>query len=197
VGQLVAAHGEPQRVAEEFEMAGVRYRHAGEGQTDEVLAILNEAAVWLRSRGIEQWPESFGAAQVAAAIRDGHTWLVDVDGVTGATVTLDWCDPLWSAGQGDAGYLHRLAVRRSLSGLGDEVLTWAADQVKGRGRRFLRLDCVATNIDLRGYYERRGFRHRGDVDTVHLSGQRPTARSQSVHSLYEAQLDPELDAAVE
>lgn len=178
-------------------MAAVRYRRATDGQTDEVLAILNEAAVWLRSRGIEQWPESFRASDVAAAIRDGHTWLVEVDGTTGATVTLDWCDPLWSADQGDAGYLHRLAVRRSLSGLGDEVLTWAAEQVKGRGRRFLRLDCVATNVALKSYYEQKGFQHRGDVDTVHLSSQWPSARSRSVHSLYETQLDPELGAAVE
>jgi GNAT superfamily N-acetyltransferase len=70
---------------------------------------------------------------------------------------------VWAGVDGAAGYLHRLAVRRAAAGLGAFLLTWAADVTRRTGRRSLRLDCVAANTGLRGYYEKAGFQHRGDT----------------------------------
>ncbi|MEV4066196.1 hypothetical protein [Nonomuraea dietziae] len=83
----------------------------------EVLSVLDEAAQWLNTRGISQWPARFEAAWVEEAILRGETWLVTAGDKVAGTVTMDWSDPLWTDADA-AGYVHRMAVRRWASGLG-------------------------------------------------------------------------------
>jgi GNAT superfamily N-acetyltransferase len=133
------------------------------GGVDRVLGVLDEAAGWLSARDVQQWPLRFPARLVRPGVEAGHTWLGYLDGVAAATITLTWADPLWPPDDGLAGYVHRLAVRRTAAGLGARLLEWAAGAIRDEGRSVLRLDCVATNARLRAYYESAGFRHRGDV----------------------------------
>jgi GNAT superfamily N-acetyltransferase len=104
-------------------------------------------------------------------------WVADAEGAAVATLTLSWSDVLWPD-DGRAGYLHRFATRQAGTGLGAALLHWATDAVRARGRDRLRLDCPAENGALRGYYERAGFVHRGDVvlhpGAVRWSDHRPT-----------------------
>ncbi|WP_165949479.1 GNAT family N-acetyltransferase, partial [Kribbella turkmenica] len=125
----------------------------------DLLAVLDEAAAWLRATGIEQWPERFESAWVEPAIEAGETWLARLDGVVAGTITLDWDDPLWSDVGGRAGYVHRMAVSRSAPGLGAALLDWSAATAAALGCPHLRLDCVTSNHRLRTYYESRGFHH--------------------------------------
>ncbi|HYN97759.1 MAG TPA: GNAT family N-acetyltransferase, partial [Pilimelia sp.] len=162
---------------------------AGPADTDAVLAVLDEAAAWLAHRGIAQWPARFDPGWVTGAVGRGETWLVRDAGEVLATFTLAWSDPLWPAPGGDtAGYLHRLAVRRRAAGLGSVLLRWAGAAARARGRRYLRLDCVATNEGLRAYYEAAGFAHRGDVEVRGNPGQRAAAGPATVVSRYERRL---------
>jgi ribosomal protein S18 acetylase RimI-like enzyme len=134
---------------------------------DEVLDVLAEAAAWLRERGIEQWPSRFPRAQIVESIGRGETYLVHEGDSTVATFALQWEDPLfWGDRPPDGGYVHRVAVVRAFAGrgLGARIVDWAAEQVAARGRRYLRLDCMAENGRLRRYYEELGFEHRGDVE---------------------------------
>jgi ribosomal protein S18 acetylase RimI-like enzyme len=137
---------------------------AGPEELDDVVAVLSEAAAWLRSRGIEQWPHPFPAEWVAPSIERGETYLVRENGAVAGTITLRWEDPaFWGEQPPVAGYVHGIAVRRDFAGLGPELLKWAAQRVREADRELLRLDCRTDNAELRGYYERHGFRHRGDT----------------------------------
>ena len=162
---------------------------AGPDDVDDVLSVLDEAAAWLHARGVSQWPERFESSWVEDAIRRGETWLVQVGGTISATVTLNWSDPVWSDVPGSAGYLHRIAVRRRASGLGAVIIAWAADIACQRGRKALRLDCVASNDRLRAYYEAAGFVHHGDVAVAGAPGQRLNTAPATLVSRYELQLD--------
>ena len=155
---------------------------------DEILAILNSAASWLSSKGVEQWPDRFNADQVLPTIMQGHTWLARLDGEAAGTITIDWSDVLWDSRNHDAGYVHRLAVLRSSPGLGLRLLEWAAETVRLRGRYFVRLDCVTTNDKLRMYYEETGFRHCGDVPVLYSKPFRADNADSGWHSLYELEL---------
>jgi GNAT superfamily N-acetyltransferase len=129
-----------------------------------VLGVLSESARWLKSRGIEQWPDPFPPDPVERSIARGETFLVRAADEVAGTVTLRWSDPLfWGEQPPVAGYVHALAVRREFAGLGAEVLDWAGEQVREAGRSLLRLDCRSENARLRQYYERHGFVHRGDT----------------------------------
>jgi len=74
-----------------------------------VLAVLDEVAERLDSKGVRQWPRRFQPSWVTPAIEEGHTWLVHLDGELAATTTLEWADPMWGPDDGSAGYVHRLA----------------------------------------------------------------------------------------
>ncbi|MFL1445982.1 GNAT family N-acetyltransferase [Nocardiopsis protaetiae] len=137
-----------------------------------VPGVLDEAAGWLRGREIRQWPGCFEAEWVAPAIARGETWVATVAGEVCGTVTLDWADPLWGDVAGEAGYVHRMAVRRRVAGLGTVILDWVAGEARREGAAFLRLDCVGSNWGLWAYYEARGCEHRGDVDVRGAPGQR-------------------------
>ena len=137
---------------------------AGAEEVGDVVAVLSEAAAWLHSRGIDQWPDPYPAEWVAPSVRRGETYLAREDGAVMGTVTLRWADPaFWGAQPPVAGYVHGLAVRREFAGRGPELLAWAEGQVREEGRNLLRLDCRTDNAQLRRYYEAQGFEHRGDT----------------------------------
>jgi ribosomal protein S18 acetylase RimI-like enzyme len=105
-----------------------------------------------------------------------------------ATVSLDdRADPeFWGRQKDDAGYVHRLAVRRRFAGreVGAVLLDFAGDQVAARGKPWLRLDCHKENTKLHRYYEALGFEHLTTIDIPsRRSGalfQRPAVRDQRV-----------------
>jgi len=159
-------------------------------ETPAVLGILDAASAWLRSRGVEQWPERAAAPPVEAAIARGEVWLARIGGEVAATLRLDWADPLWADLDAQAGYLHQFAVRRRAAGLGAPLVEWAADVARRAGREALRLDCVSWNEPLRRYYEALGFAHRGDVEVRGAPGERAGIGPAVVVSRYERRLSP-------
>jgi ribosomal protein S18 acetylase RimI-like enzyme len=145
----------------------LRVVQASPEDVEEVCDLLAEAAAWMRGRGIEQWPRRFPRTQIAESVARGETYLARLGDATAGTLALEWEDPLfWGDRPRDAGYVHRVAVRRAFAGrgLGARLVDWAAERVVARGRRYLRLDCMAQNARLRRYYEELGFEHRGDVE---------------------------------
>ena len=130
-------------------------------------ALLAEVSEWLIGCGLRQWPAEFPDEWFVPALEAGHTWLARRDRELVATITLQWDDEVvWGTRPSDAGYVHRLAVRRTAAaaGVGRELLEWAAEEVRAAGRTHVRLDCWRENPGLRSYYEAAGFEHRGDAE---------------------------------
>lgn len=157
-------------------MGPVVLRRAEPGELDLVLDILEEAARWQFARGIDQWrPESFKRgpfqAPIAEQVAQGSVYLASQEGEALGTITLQWNDPmdtkLWECilPHEDAGYIHRLAIRRVCAGLGVGrcLLRWAEQTILDLGKQYVRLDCMATNGALCAYYERAGYVCRGEV----------------------------------
>ena len=139
-------------------------RRASTSDQDTILAILDEAARWLQSRGVSQWPAPFPSEVVVNDVACGRAWLATIGADPVGAVTLQDSDPrFWGDAAGSAVYVHRLAVRRSCAGLGRHILTWIESYARGLGRVCVRLDCVAANTALRGYYERAGYTCVGNV----------------------------------
>ncbi len=132
---------------------------------DAVLSILEEAARWLASRGIDQWgPGSSPRGRIKNRIGRGEVYLAVLDGRPVGNVVLQWSDEeTWGDVPDVAGYVHGLAIRREAAGrgLGRELLRWAEGRAAAAGKEYLRLDCAAGNRALNAYYERAGFAFRG------------------------------------
>jgi ribosomal protein S18 acetylase RimI-like enzyme len=146
----------------------VRFRVARPENVPRVVEMMAQATRWLQARGEPAaWPIPFPSERLLASVNAGELFLVELAGagVVG-TVTLQWADPLfWGARPPDAGYVHRLVVRRQFAGrgIGDAMLVWAEERVRARGRSFVRLDCLASSAPLHRYYSSRGFRRVGEV----------------------------------
>ena len=135
---------------------------------DAIAAVRTEAAKWLVDhQKPNDWPVPFPVGLVLGDINRRILHVVrvtDSDRLAG-TITLDWSDvENWGVQAPDAGYVHGLAVSPELRGrqIGKEMLDWADRQVRRRGRRYLRLDCMVENFELRHYYELLGFVFRGN-----------------------------------
>ena len=156
----------------------------------EVIDILDECSAWLRSKGIMQWPEHFSSAQIAPSLEARDLYVVDDGNSLAATITLQWSDPMFWGDRVDAGFIHRLGVRRSHAGLGSSILQWASAEALERGRRYLCLDCLGTNHRLRRYYEDHGYSAVREL-TVPFERAGTVASGSWCAVLYEMPLTPE------
>ena len=78
-----------------------------------------------------------------------------------------WSDQvIWRQDDVCADYIHGLVIDRDYAGrgLGRDLLEWAAQETARAGANKLRLDCAETNLALRHYYRRCGFREVGRRD---------------------------------
>jgi ribosomal protein S18 acetylase RimI-like enzyme len=134
------------------------------------LDLLEELADWLQVRGIRQWrPGSFRRSSdyysESIRRREVHLALV-ADQLVGALRILMDEPIVWpEVVDDDAVYVYNLAVKRAWAGhgLGSQLLQRASDWGASRGRRWVRLDCMADNDFLCRYYAQAGFRERGEI----------------------------------
>jgi len=142
-------------------------RSARPEDAETVAGIMEEAARWLASRGVDQWQMGdWLRPLLAERIGRGEVYLVWLGDQPVATLTLQWSDEqTWGAVRDDAGYVHSFAVRRAYGGqgIGLALLGWAERTAAAAGKTYLRLDCMARNGALRSYYERAGFVLRDDL----------------------------------
>lgn len=138
-----------------------------------VMEIVAEAAAWLKEQGIDQWPSppnEHWQRRMATAIARGEVYTVGIVKNRFGIVRFTWSDPYWPD-DGLAGYVHSMAIRSEMHGqkVGEGILFWATLKAQRQGKRFLRLDCLASNGRLRRYYEDKGFNcqgERADLDYV-------------------------------
>jgi len=165
-------------------------RQAVSADLPAVLQILEDAARWLRERGIP--------GRIGAQIARGDTYLVISEyGVPVATIAASPSgDPdYWSPAElGEpAVYISKTAVIRSRAGegLGALVLRWIVDQAAARGARWARLDTSKTNPALQAYYQAQGWTYIRTADAPHRRGgvlfQRATAPDPETRAVLRAE----------
>ena len=132
----------------------------------DILALRDDLACYQGELGFPQWhigEESL--PQLAAQINADEWFVVWSHREIVATVRIIYDDPeLWPQG-GNAGYIHGLMVRRDRmgQGLGSAMLAWAESDIRASDRSLARLDCAMTSLNLRRYYQNRGYLEVGEV----------------------------------
>lgn len=148
----------------------LRIRQARPADLGTICRLRLQRTAWLAAKGSEQWqrqhhglPIDRFADAVAGSVAAGETWMVEVDGKSAGTITVnDRADPgLWSAGElADAVFVHYMIVDRRFAGhrVGRVLLAHAAALARSHHRTWVRLDAWTTNAELHRYYRRGGFR---------------------------------------
>ena len=154
-------------IAAEVMKPQVNIRHATHRDSNVVSDILREAARWLDQSGMSLWREDeLQSERIAADVAGGLFVIAQCSGDAAGVMRFQLEDAVFwpDVPQGEAAYIHRLAVRRRYSGTGlsTELLRWAVEHTQRLGRQYLRLDCEASRPRLRAIYESFGFSHHDD-----------------------------------
>lgn len=111
----------------------IEIRPAAASEVPAVIDVPADASAWLASLGVDQWPKRFSDSFISATAERGELYVaVDEPEVVVGTITLQWSDPMFWAERCDAGFFHRLAIRRSHAGLGRRLIDWADDHTEQR-----------------------------------------------------------------
>ncbi|MEU1016615.1 GNAT family N-acetyltransferase [Streptomyces sp. NPDC005900] len=151
-------------------------RAARESDTATLAGLYDGAARWMRERGIEQWrPGDKDERHFRRLITSGvdEVWLAhEGEEVVGAFEVWWRDEAAWGVRAPDAGYVHRLMVRRGARpGTGRAMLAWVERRIAAAGRALCRLDCVTAGPRLRAYYEDAGYTVVGELpDKVAADG---------------------------
>ena len=141
----------------------INIRPASRDDAPIILNLWKGSAEWLQSNDIDQWnPEEFNLERVLKFMnRESDIYLASIDNEIVGTYLITWQDPfIWKElDNSESGYIHKLAVNRNFKGkgIGLQLLRSAEEQIKGKGKRYVRLDCMADNIRLNQYYKDAGF----------------------------------------
>jgi protein-tyrosine phosphatase len=137
------------------------HRRATEQDASLLVRLRDTAALWQLARGIEQWqPGEKDEAHFVHRMREGEVWLAHAAGSPAGAFELWWDDPAaWGPRPPEAGYIHRLMTTPHTAppGTGRRMLAHAESRIAATGRPYARLDCLASNPRLRGYYESAGY----------------------------------------
>jgi ribosomal protein S18 acetylase RimI-like enzyme len=124
--------------------------------------IYDGIGAWLHDvKGITtQWDRVTPAGLIRVLLHADETYLALRDGEAVGAVRVAAAPAVGlESWRDDALYVYSLAVRRRVAGqgLGQQILAWVEEQARARGRRYLRLDCMADNARLVRYYVDLGF----------------------------------------
>ena len=160
-------------------MQNLQILKASRADQTEILSILLDTQQWLWSQGINQWTLPFTADWIQESIENKEFFVGTIDNQIVAVFRLINTDEfIWSNHLGNAIYIHSLAInsRWRGQGIGDSILDWIESFALKSGQEYLRLDCMAENKKLCGFYEKAGFVKRGVKEI------------QNESSIYKAQL---------
>lgn len=164
----------------------VRCAQPTESALSTIVALIDEAATWLRTKDTDQWIRPWPTradrdGRIQTSLWAGKTWICWDREIPVATLTADLDDdPYWaseySRTTARAVYVHRLVVARRYAGLrlGASLLDWAGRTAwLAHEARTMRVSAWTTNRALHRYYERQGFDRRGShADDGYPSGAR-------------------------
>jgi protein-tyrosine phosphatase len=144
-------------------------------------ALLDAAAAWQQSQGIDQWRPGQFPEEIRLTIANGDLYVARLEGVIVGCFMLEGeVSPLmtrWLIERNrvpaEGAHLGRLAVARESTGrgLGVELLNVACALAAQRGFAYVCLDCPSQNARLRRYYLETGFSYCGDVSTRGPNGE--------------------------
>lgn len=132
-----------------------------------VSEILEEVANWLIEKGMPLWTlQEVSAEAIRSDVISGLYFLAQCDGKNCGTIKYQTEDKVhWpEANDGEAAYVHKIAVRRAYSGgeISIPLLQWATEKARNEGYKYLRLDCDSSRTSLRHIYERFGFEYHSE-----------------------------------
>lgn len=152
-------------------MENLEIRLADKSEMKIGVALLQEAAIWLKEKNIDYWqnwldPHHPSFQWIQEGFDANEFYFVLHDSTIVGMFRLQWNDEqFWGIQEDDAGYIHSFTTDRNHQGegLGRQILTMIEEMCKQNHKKYVRLDCGAHIESLCNYYEKAGFVSVGEV----------------------------------
>ncbi|MNB97075.1 Acetyltransferase (GNAT) family protein [compost metagenome] len=138
------------------------------GDVETAINIMKEVTAWGRSVGLNVWnDEHLTKEKLLVGVNEDNFYIGKVLDENASCMILQWNDALFwpRAKENEAGYIHKLCVRRDYAGngLSEKMVEFAIDECRKRNIGLLRLDTGWNKIKLRYLYESLGFELVGNI----------------------------------
>lgn len=132
------------------------------GEVDKAISVMREVALWCEATGKNMWKqEDLTREKLLQFYKEEEFYIGIVDGIPASCMVIQWQDTLFwpKAPLNEAGYLHKLCVKREYAGmrLSKQMVDFAANLCRSKGVKALRLDTGWKNTRLWQLYESYGF----------------------------------------
>ena len=132
------------------------------GDVEIAIDIMKEVTKWGRSAGLNVWKDEYLTREkLLVDINEDDFYIGQVSNNNASCMILQWNDTLFwpKAKENEAGYIHKLCVRRKYSGIGlsRKMVEFATEECKKRNISYLRLDTGWNKKKLCNLYESLGF----------------------------------------
>jgi ribosomal protein S18 acetylase RimI-like enzyme len=129
------------------------------GEVDISIGILREVAQWCADNKLNMWKVSdLTKERLLIGVNEENFCVGKVGDDNASSMILQWFDPLFwpEAEENEAGYIHKLCVRRKYSGMGlsAKMVEFAVTECMKRGIKYLRLDTGWSTEPLCMLYEK-------------------------------------------
>jgi ribosomal protein S18 acetylase RimI-like enzyme len=143
------------------------------------MRLLVNTAEWLLSKGSNQWNALLRGEDThntPESVSKGEVYLFRQEPkIVGMVILLPqpnaWDLDVWGAKASDntAVYVHRLAINRKFAGqgVGRHIMNWVETEAPALGKRVVRLDCLANNEVLNGFYSGLGYDFLGKASNAY------------------------------
>lgn len=127
------------------------------------MTVIREVAGWYRDHGYRVWPDEWFTPEAlfTAEAKPENFYLGTVDGKSACAFILQWSDrEYWpESPEFEAGYLHKLCVRRAFAhqGMTARVVEALKEECRRHGAKYIRLDTGYDEPVVRDIYLAAGF----------------------------------------
>jgi ribosomal protein S18 acetylase RimI-like enzyme len=136
------------------------------GEVDSAISVLREVAQWCEDNRMNTWKvNDLTKERLLVSLNESNFCICKISDDNACSMILQWYDPLFwpDAIENEAGYIHKLCVRRKYAGMGlsGKMVEFAVAECKKRGIQYLRLDTGWSREPLCKLYESLGFKKVG------------------------------------
>lgn len=133
------------------------------GQVENSISLMKEVASWGLSVGLNLWKDEYLTREkLMENVREENFCVGEILETNACCMILQWSDTFFwpKSKENEAGYIHKLCVRRDFSGMGlpQKMVEFAVEECKKRDVHCLRLDTGWTNKKLCNLYKSLGFK---------------------------------------
>lgn len=152
-------------------------------ETKDIVAIMNileERCNWFKEHGINRWANNYlgkyNEDYFNDAMKNHKLYVVKQENKVIGIFLLKENDKTYWSNDESAYYIHHLATKIGYKGIGTKILRFIEKRAKENSKKYIRLDCKKSNVELNQYYQKQGFIYK-------CSGEEPYS-----HNLWEKEI---------